>query len=132
MGSAYRSFRKSCNDLFGKILDCGPDQDHTSGGNITSGKGVFSIEPYTRPGKLECAPGGGEHGVVQNEALANIDDFCGKFDGQTINQGERKDNRYFQRVKGLLSTISVAWEPSSTGCEEGGLDDQGYLINKVS
>jgi len=132
IGSAYHPSRKKCNDLFGKVLPCGPDKDHTSGGNITSEKGVFSLEPYTYPGKLECAPGGGKYGVVQGEALANIDDFCTKFDGQKINQGEKKDDKFFQKVGGLLSTISVAWEPSSIGCQQGGLHDHGYLINKVS
>ncbi|KAL8768306.1 MAG: hypothetical protein Q9209_005445 [Squamulea sp. 1 TL-2023] len=130
-GAIYTVDEKKCNDLFGKILPCGSDKDHTSGGNLTSEKGVYSIEPYLYPGKLECAPNGGKYGVVRDEALANIDDFCSKFDGQKINQGEKKDNKYFQKGGGLLSTISVAWETNSIGCEQGGRYDHGYLINKV-
>lgn len=53
------------------------------------------------------------------------------FDGQQISQGERKDNRYFQREGGRLSEISVSWEPGSIGCEQGGPFDHGYHINKV-
>ncbi|KAL8780909.1 MAG: hypothetical protein Q9213_006249 [Squamulea squamosa] len=105
-GAIYIVDEKKCNDLFGKILPCGPDKDHTSGGNLTSEKGVYSVEPYLYPGKLECAPNGGKYGVLQDEAFANIDDFCSKFDGQKINQGERK-------------TTS-------------GRYDHGYLINKAA
>ena len=93
---------------------------------------MYSIEPYTYPGKLECAPDGGQYGVLQDEALENIDDFCSKFDGQKINQGERKDNEYFQQGGGRLSTISVSWQPDSVGCEKGGPFDHEYPINKVS
>ncbi|KAL8920394.1 MAG: hypothetical protein Q9208_006275 [Pyrenodesmia sp. 3 TL-2023] len=131
-GAIYTVDEEKCNNLFAKILPCGPDQDHTNGGNITFEKGVFVLEPHTYSGKLECAPEGGKYGVVKDEALANIDDFCGKSDGQTINQGESKDEKYLQKVGGLASTISVAWEPTSIGCDEGGLFDHGYLINKAA
>ncbi|KAL8895321.1 MAG: hypothetical protein Q9192_003714, partial [Flavoplaca navasiana] len=131
-GAIYTVNEKKCNEVFSKILTCGPDKDHTFGGKITSEKGVYSIEPYTYPGKLECAPGGGKYGVFQDEALANIDDFCTKFDGQQISQGESKDNRYFQREGGRLSKISVSWEPGSIGCEQGGPFDHGYHINKAA
>ncbi|KAL8649955.1 MAG: hypothetical protein Q9226_005352 [Calogaya cf. arnoldii] len=111
-GAIYTVEEKKCNDVFGKILTCGPDKDHTFGGNVTSEKGVYSIEP--------------------DEALANVDDFCGKFDGQKINRGEQKDNRYFQKSGRHMSTISVAWESGTVGCEQGGPFDHGYLINKAA
>ena len=63
-------------------------------------KRVFLQGTVHLPGNLECAPGGGAYGVVQDEALANIDDFCGSLDGQMIHQGERKDLKYFSKSWG--------------------------------
>ncbi|KAG8526204.1 uncharacterized protein KY384_000197 [Bacidia gigantensis] len=122
---------QKCNDLFSKILTCGPDKNHTGGDKMKSEKRVFAIEPSTYLGALGCAPDDYKWGVQASEALDNIDDFCGNFDGQRINQGERKDAKYQQAVGGLMSTISVTWEPKTGGCEKGGAHDHGYPINKT-
>ena len=126
-----KSNRKTCNPAFGSILICRPDSDHTFSGNLTVHKGGISIEPYTYQGDLKCAPDNAAFGLTATEALANIDEFCSRFDGQQIKQDEQKLQDYFQPTGMLMSEYTIKWEPDSVGCAPGGLHDQPYQINKV-
>lgn len=121
-----------CKSAFGEIVKCGPTSEMTSGGNLTLGSGVYSMQPYTHLGEHICGTSEPHLWLHQEQTLKNIEKFCTHFDGEKIQRGKEESDNYFPTVGGVMSTMKVKWYDKTIGCSEGDFRDTEYTIDRVS
>ena len=124
------SARKTCIDVFNKILTCSTDKDHTRGGSFELEKGVFTIESYIHKGEVKCAPKDQKVTIDTVEATEKVKNFCKN--KKKITDKHEESKREFQSDGSNVYEMKVAWTSDPPSCGEGGsLFKDGYPINEV-
>jgi hypothetical protein len=122
----------ACNQFLHEALDGCEALTHNPlkhGGTIIDRCSRYILHPIDNDGEQTCVGKGDGTGLDRDDAVANAQDFCTKFDGKISSPGAPNLFQYKQTKGDSTATLSVTYDGSK--CTRGSNDGSaGYAIEK--